>query len=89
MNFVPNWRLWPVADSWNTRSNAYVMLSKPFVSNPLILIKAYRYAISVGFFTSGFNSTYLGFRFTVLDPDTASFKMTMSLLAQAIRHYFW
>ena len=36
---------------------------------------------------TGFNSTYHGFRFTVLDPDTDSFTKTIETLATSIRQY--
>ena len=37
--------------------------------------------------TSGFNSTYYGFRFTVLDPDVASFRKNITTLKEAIQQY--
>lgn len=37
--------------------------------------------------TSGFNSTYHGFRFTLLDPDISSFTQHINLLAETIRTY--
>jgi len=36
---------------------------------------------------SGFNSTFYGFRFTVLDPDIISFKKNMETLKSAIQEY--
>ena len=36
---------------------------------------------------TGFNSTYYGFRFTLLDPDTDSFEKTITTLTQAISSY--
>jgi aspartate/methionine/tyrosine aminotransferase len=36
---------------------------------------------------SGFNSTYCGFRFTVLNPDDASFSKTIEALSEALRAY--
>lgn len=36
---------------------------------------------------SGFNSTFYGFRFTLLDPDTESFTHILNVVAQAIREY--
>ncbi len=37
--------------------------------------------------TSGFNSTYHGFRFTVLEPDEVAFKKIMNTLKEAIEAY--
>lgn len=36
---------------------------------------------------SGFNSTYHGFRFTVLDPDRESFQKNMEMLHKALKGY--
>ena len=36
---------------------------------------------------SGFNSTYYGFRFTVLDPDMESFKKNIETLRDATESY--
>lgn len=37
---------------------------------------------------SGFNSTYYGFRFTLLDPDEESFKRNITTLKDSLKTYF-
>lgn len=37
---------------------------------------------------SGFNSTYYGFRFTLLDPDEESFKRNITTLKDSLKMYF-